>query len=142
MLIEKLSHPNQLEVFRKSFDPVPSAGFHWSYDQFQKECLSKESWLLLSESTPRAIACFLNSGDAFELVLCLTRREDRGRAYMRQLLQNLIDGPLSGAPLFLEVHEENIPAQKLYHHLGFKEISRRKAYYKDGKSALILQYVP
>ena len=36
-----------------------------------------------------------------------------------------------GERLFLEVREDNVPALSLYTSAGFKEIYRRKAYYKD-----------
>jgi ribosomal-protein-alanine N-acetyltransferase len=40
--------------------------------------------------------------------------------------------------VFLEVRESNFPAIKLYYKLGFKEIGRRKGYYK-GEDALIMK---
>ena len=36
-----------------------------------------------------------------------------------------------GERLFLEVRDDNVPAMGLYASAGFKEIYRRKAYYKD-----------
>lgn len=40
--------------------------------------------------------------------------------------------------LTLEVHEENITAQKLYEKYNFKILGKRKNYYKNNKSALIM----
>lgn len=40
--------------------------------------------------------------------------------------------------LTLEVHEENIIAQKLYEKYNFKILGKRKNYYKNNKSALIM----
>jgi [ribosomal protein S18]-alanine N-acetyltransferase len=41
--------------------------------------------------------------------------------------------------VFLEVGEHNTPACRLYHNAGFTEVGRRKAYYDDGATALILR---
>ena len=40
--------------------------------------------------------------------------------------------------IFLEVRESNTPAIKLYEKLGFKIISERKKYYKNGETAKIM----
>lgn len=41
--------------------------------------------------------------------------------------------------ILLEVKEGNAPAINLYSALGYKEISIRKKYYKDGKNAIVMQ---
>ena len=41
--------------------------------------------------------------------------------------------------LFLEVRESNYPAINLYEKSGFKEVSRRKNYYKDGETAIVMK---
>ena len=38
--------------------------------------------------------------------------------------------------LYLEVAEGNLPAQRLYESLGFRQVGRRKRYYPDGADAL------
>lgn len=43
------------------------------------------------------------------------------------------------ARLFLEVSTANIPARRLYDQAGYSEIGRRKAYYRDGNDALVLE---
>ena len=40
---------------------------------------------------------------------------------------------------FLEVRETNSPAKTTYIRNGFKEISVRKKYYKDGENAVVMQ---
>lgn len=46
---------------------------------------------------------------------------------------------LKGASIILEVNSQNLNAIKLYKKFGFKQISKRKAYYSDGNDALVLQ---
>jgi ribosomal-protein-alanine N-acetyltransferase len=40
--------------------------------------------------------------------------------------------------VWLEVHEKNLSALNLYRKLGFKEVSTRPNYYKDGGSAILM----
>ena len=40
--------------------------------------------------------------------------------------------------VLLEVRQSNLPAVNLYGKFGFKEISVRKNYYKDGENALVM----
>lgn len=46
---------------------------------------------------------------------------------------------LKGSSIILEVNSINDNAIKLYKKMGFKQISKRKAYYSDGNDALVLQ---
>ena len=46
---------------------------------------------------------------------------------------------LNGSSIILEVNSVNNKAIKLYEKMGFKQISKRKAYYSDGNDALVLQ---
>ena len=46
---------------------------------------------------------------------------------------------LKGSSIILEVNSQNYNAIKLYEKQGFKQISKRKAYYSDGNDALVLQ---
>ena len=41
--------------------------------------------------------------------------------------------------IYLEVRETNIVAQNLYKAYGFKMLSKREKYYKDGETALIFE---
>lgn len=43
--------------------------------------------------------------------------------------------------IMLEVSENNIVALKFYEKLGFKNVSVRKKYYKDGSNAIIMELV-
>ena len=45
----------------------------------------------------------------------------------------------NGSSIILEVNSKNSNAINLYQKNGFKQISKRKAYYSDGNDALVLQ---
>lgn len=63
----------------------------------------------------------------------------RGKGLAKRLLQYVIKVS-KNERILLEVSENNEIAIKLYKAYGFKEISRRKNYYKD-KSAIIMEYI-
>jgi ribosomal-protein-alanine N-acetyltransferase len=41
--------------------------------------------------------------------------------------------------VFLEVGEQNVPACRLYQRAGFYEVGRRRGYYENGATALVLR---
>lgn len=66
-------------------------------------------------------------------------KSKRNQGLGRLLLQKFIDIAKSNR-ILLEVDENNEIAVKLYKAFGFKEISRRKNYYKT-KTAIIMEYL-
>ncbi len=68
--------------------------------------------------------------------------EYRGKGFGKKLVMEIINVANKNMidQIFLEVRESNTIAQKLYESCGFKLISRRKRYYKDGEDALIYAY--
>jgi ribosomal-protein-alanine N-acetyltransferase len=56
------------------------------------------------------------------------------------LLQELIQRAESepAAAILLEVRESNLPARQLYEKHGFREVGRRRTYYKDPPEDAIL----
>jgi ribosomal-protein-alanine N-acetyltransferase len=67
-------------------------------------------------------AAFLRRGIASELV--------------RELIQRAANEAASA--LLLEVRESNLPARRLYEKHGFREVGRRRAYYRDPMEDAIL----
>lgn len=66
-----------------------------------------------------------------------------GRGFAKMLLEQSLSAiQLAGAKrVMLEVGETNFAAKHLYLRFGFKLISVRKRYYKDGENALIMELV-
>ena len=80
--------------------------------------------------------------DEAEILTIAVTARAQGGGLARVLLQDHM-GRLAGLgvrALFLEVDEENAPARKLYERAGFREVGRRKAYYRkpDGSTATAL----
>ena len=57
------------------------------------------------------------------------------------LLKGFLNDLENISTVFLEVKKSNFPAIKLYKKNGFKVFGERKKYYKDGSSALLMNYV-
>jgi ribosomal-protein-alanine N-acetyltransferase len=82
------------------------------------------------------------SGDNdFEITNLGTRLDRRRQGLMRSLLLKLVN-QLAKHSIWLEVHEGNGPAIRLYESLGFKEMGRRKRYYADGASCVLMKRPP
>ena len=56
---------------------------------------------------------------------------------MEQLLSELIAQQPAETELWLEVHEANGPARKLYEKVCFVEVGKRPRYYADGGTAVL-----
>ncbi|MCW7495134.1 GNAT family N-acetyltransferase [Leptospira levettii] len=59
----------------------------------------------------------------------------------KQLLEHLFK-EFPKKEFFLEVKESNEPAIKLYSSVGFNELERRKKYYPDGSTAVLMKRNP
>ena len=60
----------------------------------------------------------------------------RGQGIMTRLLK-IMQAELGSGAIWLEVHEKNLPAIRLYETLGFEKSGERSAYYRDGCAAIL-----
>ena len=67
----------------------------------------------------------------------LRQKEGIGGIFLKDFLNDLENI----STVFLEVKKSNFPAINLYKKNGFKVFGERKKYYKDGSSALLMNYV-
>ena len=67
----------------------------------------------------------------------LRQKEGIGGVLLKDFLKNIENI----STVFLEVKKSNFPAINLYKKNGFKVFGERKKYYKDGSSALLMNYV-
>ena len=117
-------------------------------DSFSKEW-KEEDYRKLNENYSLAIyifeegnnilgfAVFMDSFDVIELVRIGVLKEYRNKGIAYKIIEEAIRGISKN--IILEVREKNEPAINLYKKIGFKEISKRKSYYKDtGEDAIIM----
>lgn len=121
--------------------------------ELEKECFEKEAWskgqieshlnngkvFTLGEKEIYSYVFYYESLEFIEILRIGTKKEFRRRGIATQILSYIIN---LNKPILLEVHEENLAARKLYGKFGFSEISVRKKYYSDGKSAIVMRYSP
>ncbi len=114
----------------------------WSATQIQEELSISQSWGYFEGE---GLVAFLfarptggEDSNEFEITNLGTHVDHRRRGIMRRLLHRLFQN-LPNASVWLEVHEGNQPAIKLYASLGFVEIGRRRHYYSDGAAAILMK---
>lgn len=114
----------------------------WSASEFDT-FLADPACLLVARPTGFALARL--ALDEAELLTIATDPQHRRQGVARSLLSELLAlaAARGAAVMFLEVAEDNAPAQGLYTVFGFEAAGRRKAYYPrpDGPAvdALVLR---
>ena len=84
------------------------------------------------------VASVLISVDDMNLLDIATKNEYKRTGLATLMLEYLISQKKQGQTFSLEVKSSNIPAINLYKKFGFKTVSIRKKYYKDGEDALCM----
>lgn len=131
------SHHSELQKLVDSLEKGP--GFSWSAEKIQDELKSSEAWGLWAEEELRAFVLWREGLDVYEIMVLGTAPEFRQKGAMKRLLSHLIAGCQKA--VWLEVHESNSAAIKLYQHLGFQPSGIRKNYYSDGASAVLMSLI-
>lgn len=121
----------------------PQSQFNWSSRNLLDELSNCRTFVVGDRESIFSFLCVRENLDFFEITVLATLPEKRNQGFQSALLKELLSlARATVKPILLEVHEENFSAIRLYKQLGFREISKRKSYYADGKSALIFQYAP
>ena len=115
---------------------------HWTLEMVESELknfLRTTTWII-EESTVILGYCMMrivcNEANIINMAIKSSRqREGLGSFLLGYVLNQL---PINSSA-FLEVKEGNLSAINLYERLGFNVIYLRKNYYKDGRTALIMQ---
>lgn len=114
----------------------------WSYKVFLETIASSKSLALYDNKslTSFVIYSYLPIIPEIELLQVVTNAKFLRKGFAGILLSSILKKH-SDCEIFLEVHEDNIPAIRLYHKLGFQKQAIRKNYYKaDSKNALLLKW--
>ena len=114
---------------------------HWTFGMVERELenLSGQTTWIIEESSAILGYCmmriFCNEANITNIAIKSScQRQGLGSFLLEHVLNQL---PIKSS-VFLEVKEGNLSAINLYQRLGFKVISLRKNYYKDGRTALIM----
>ena len=110
---------------------------------FEMACGNEFNYIYVSEIDGLVVGyiSFTFDGEIAEMLnFCVDeayQNQGIGKALYLHAEKEFIDQNASS--VILEVNRINNKAIKVYSNLGFKEISIRKGYYKDGNDALVLQ---
>ena len=130
--------PQIAEIERSSFvDP-------WDISLFHDALASKDKSVLVMETEGRIagyviMEVVLDEAHITDLAVGKSfRREGKAEALVKKVLDLASDSNVKS--VLLEVREKNEAAIGLYRKFGFKELSRRKAYYqKTNEDAIVLR---
>jgi ribosomal-protein-alanine N-acetyltransferase len=118
---------------------APSAA-HWTSQQYQK--LVGSGVVLVAEEAGKlcGFVCAQAVAGEWEIENVVVAAEFLRRGIADKLVRALIQRAQSEASsaLLLEVRESNLPARGLYEKHGFREVGRRRVYYKDPVEDAIL----
>jgi ribosomal-protein-alanine N-acetyltransferase len=130
----------QLQDLDLKFFPTPWDAASWG-KVFEE---GSERFILIDEHDgllPGFILFEINAGDSFaHLLKILVNPESRGLKIGKNLLNEAIRvlNERGITQFFLEVEEENVVARNLYESVGFKVIHKKKQFYSNGATALIM----
>lgn len=81
-------------------------------------------------------------GEVADLQRVAVRPDRQGSGLGRRLVAAVVEaaGTAGGERVLLEVAVGNAPARAAYRRVGFRQIARRRRYYRDGSDALVLRW--
>ena len=133
---------NDLEQIKKNlqtdFDDF------WNFEIFKEELTNNNSMYLVLRYENEIVSfggikIILDEADIMNIV---TKKNKRNQGFAKFLLNELITiaEEQNCKTITLEVDENNLPAIKLYKDFEFKEVGKRKNYYKNGNTAILMTY--
>lgn len=133
---------NDLEQIKKNlqtdFDDF------WNFEIFKEELANTNSMYLVLRYENEIVSfggikIILDEADIMNIV---TKKDKRNQGFAKFLLNELITiaEEQNCKTITLEVDENNLPAIKLYKDFEFKEVGKRKNYYKNGNTAILMTY--
>lgn len=115
--------------------------FYWPKDLLGAELATAEAVGIFADNGElTGFILYRELPEAWEISLVASHPQYRRQGYMERLFKHIAAAKSQECSLWLEVHEENVPAQKFYEKMGFKEVRRRPRYYKDGATAILYSY--
>ena len=116
----------------------------WNFEIFKEELANNNSMYLVLRYENEIVSfggikIILDEADIMNIV---TKKDKRNQGFAKFLLNKLITiaKEQNCKTITLEVNENNLPAIKLYKDFKFKEIGKRKNYYKNGDTAILMTY--
>ena len=129
---------NIKDILENDFDDF------WNFEIFKEELANNNSMYLVLRYENEIVSfggikIILDEADIMNIV---TKKDKRNQGFAKFLLNKLITiaKEQNCKTITLEVDENNLPAIKLYKDFEFKEVGKRKNYYKNGNTAILMTY--
>lgn len=113
----------------------------WDEDMLKSSLKTDNFYgFIIEDEKPFGFITFSLGVDSADLLDVYVLSEYRKKGYAENLIKKMEDfiKENGGRKIFLEVREDNRKAINLYQKNGYKKISERKRYYKDGTTAIIM----
>lgn len=138
--VEEKDIQTVLEVSQEQFEEES-----WNLSQFTSSFFEPNTiiWGNFKEDILAGFLVVQILVDEVNILLIATKENFKNQNIASELIEYLINYSKKNnyKKIWLEVKEDNIPAQKLYYKFNFNLINIRNNYYKNNKNALILQKI-
>jgi [ribosomal protein S18]-alanine N-acetyltransferase len=113
---------------------------HWTSDQYERLMSSGVLLVAEQEGNLRGFICAKAVAGEWEIENVVVSPDNLRRGVAGELLGELVRRAHieSAIAILLEVRESNVPARRLYEKNEFREVGRRRGYYRDPVEAAIL----
>lgn len=125
-MLEKISFLEK-EIFPESY---------YSITTLQEMCLKKEYSIIVYDEDVKGYLILHDSYDVYEIMKIAVTTNFRNRKIGQELINFYLEE--FNKNLLLEVRETNEIARRFYEKLGFVNIGKRKNYYSNGETAILM----
>lgn len=118
----------------------------WTRGMFEETLSSPVGMGVVAEESRRIVGylVFYFAASEIHVMNIAVRQDRRGLGLASWMMSRVMDLARRNSmeTCFLEVRESNVPARGLYEKLGFRQIGRRKGYYREtGEDAIVMELV-
>lgn len=134
----EIDKTNLQEIYKLSIEQFGKES--WTFEQFESSLNNPLSIFYIAEKENRIVGFLLANDliDSINLLLIATKEEFKRSGIAKKLIENLY---IYKKPVWLEVRETNVVAQKFYKSCGFNFKHVRNKYYKNGENAFIYEKI-
>jgi ribosomal protein S18 acetylase RimI-like enzyme len=129
---------NLWQLYLQSRDSQYSP-YAWSVEEIEMQIKKENTKYIFLENDKKIVSFifFLDLKESIEILYLETHPQFFHNGFMKYLLSQALKN-WSKYSIWLDVHENNETALKLYFQLGFEKTGHRLNYYKDGGACLQL----
>ncbi len=139
-------HEDIIEIVNEINTQKNTYGFNWNRQQLQSEFATSKCFVLEKIKVIVAFLAVKELTEADEITCIFVPISQRGAGYGQRIIRDFLavrgltrdNAAGRNREVWLEVHERNLPAIKLYQELGFITVGNRNNYYPGGGKAILL----